>query len=66
MKGVDKSKYNIIYSVFGLTKRKGFGKKGKMEKIENGKTYLEDLELILTAAAKMKHPRATLVAQGAF
>ena len=37
-----------------------------MEKIENGKTYLEDLELILTAAAKMKHPRATLVSQGAF
>ena len=68
MKGVNKRffKYNIVYSVFGLTKRKGFGKKTKWKKIENGKTYFEDLELILYRCRHLKHPRATLVTQGAF
>ena len=37
-----------------------------MEKIENGKTYFEDLELNFTAAANLKHPEVTLVSQGAF
>ena len=34
-------------------------------KIENGKTYLEDLELILYRCRHLKHPEATLVSQGA-
>ena len=37
-----------------------------MEKIENGKTYFEDLELNFTAAANLKHPEVTLVSQGDF
>ena len=41
-----------------LDLRKGKAlEKDKMEKIENGKTYLEDLELILTAAATWSIPK---------
>ena len=67
MKGVDKRWLSIIlFTVFELTKRKGFGKNDKMEKIENGKTYFEDLELILYRCRHLWYPRATLVPQGAF
>ena len=56
----------ILFTVFlGLRKGKAL-EKDKMEKIENGKTYFEDLELILYRCRQLKHPRATLVSQGAF
>ena len=56
----------FVYSVFWACGKKRLWKKTKWKNIENGKTYLEDLELNPTAATNLKHPRATLVSQGAF
>ena len=43
MKGVNKRffKYDIVYSVFGLTKRKGFGKKTKWKKLKMAKLIVK-------------------------
>ena len=50
----------------GLRKGKALEKMTKWKKIENGKTYLEDLELILYRCRHLKHPKVTLASQGAF
>ena len=50
----------------GLRKGKALEKRQNGKKIENGKTYFGDLELILYRCRQLKHPEVTLVYQGAF